>query len=114
MRVIVAGSRGITSYEAVAQAIETSGITITEVISGGARGVDTLGEEWGRNNGVPFRRFPAQWERYGKSAGYRRNEVMAREAEALIAIWDGESRGTKHMIDLAKKAGLVVYVQERE
>ena len=51
-------------------------------------------------------RFPADWDKYGKAAGYKRNGEMARNADALIAFWDGKSRGTKHMIDLAKKYDL--------
>jgi hypothetical protein len=59
---------------------------------------------------IPCFRFPADWDRYGKAAGYIRNETMAANAEALIALWDGRSPGTKHMIDIARKKGLKVYV----
>jgi hypothetical protein len=100
MRVIVAGSRTIDDYQIVAEAIEQSGLDITEVVSGKSpRGVDRLGERWTRANGKRVKRFPAQWDRLGKRAGFVRNSQMADYAEALIAIWDGQSRGTKHMID---------------
>lgn len=110
MKTIIAGSRGITSLSVVNKACELSGFSITEVVSGTARGVDQLGELWAKNNKIGVKRFPAQWDLHGKSAGYKRNEIMAGYAEALIAIWDGKSPGTKHMIDIAKRKGLTVFV----
>lgn len=113
MRTIIAGSRGITSFGTVEAAFFdalTHGINPTIILSGTARGVDQLGERFAAEFDLPVERYPAEWDRYGKSAGYRRNELMATKADALIAIWDGESRGTKHMIDLAHKHGLKVHV----
>jgi hypothetical protein len=83
---------------------------IDEVVSGGARGADRLGEEWAAKENIPLRRFPAEWDRHGKAAGYIRNAEMAEYADKLVAFWDGESRGTKHMIDLALEKGLEVHV----
>lgn len=91
-------------------------ISNMEIISGTAKGADTLGEQFAFNYGIKVKRFPANWDAYGKSAGYIRNEQMAKYAVSdgcygvLVAFWDGKSRGTKHMIDLAKKHGLTVYV----
>ena len=79
---------------------------ITEVVSGGARGVDKLGEIWAVKNDIPIRLFPANWKEHGRSAGYIRNKEMANYADALIALWDGKSAGTRHMVDLAIKADL--------
>ena len=110
MRVIIAGSRSVTSYAAVEAAIVKSGFMISEVVSGTARGVDRLGELWAARNGVSVAKFPADWDTYGKRAGYLRNKEMALHAEALVAIHDGESRGTRHMIDIARAAGLKVSV----
>jgi hypothetical protein len=113
MKTIIAGSREITDINDVLQAIawaKEEGFTISEVISGTARGVDKLGEEYARRNNLPVIRFPANWDKYGKSAGYRRNATMANFAQALIAVWDGKSRGTMHMIDLARAKGLRVFV----
>jgi hypothetical protein len=109
MRTIIAGSRNITDYVTILHAISLSWKP-TVVISGCARGADKLGEEWAIRNNVPIERFPANWNEYGKSAGYRRNVEMSENAEALLAIWDGESKGTKHMIDIAKKKELLVYI----
>lgn len=110
MRTIIAGSRGIFRYTEVVTAVKASGFKISCVISGGANGVDTLGEEYAYNNKLKCEVYPANWGKYGKVAGYRRNQLMAAKADALIAIWDGMSKGTKHMIDIATKQGLKVYV----
>lgn len=112
MRVIIAGSRGITEYGIVALAIALSGFEITEVVSGNARGVDRLGELWAALNGVAVRRFPAEWDQYGKKAGALRNIQMAGNADGLVAVWDGRSRGTDHMIQHARATGLKVYVHK--
>lgn len=83
---------------------------MTEVVSGCAQGADAHGETVARSMGIPVSRFPADWKQYGKSAGIRRNAQMAEYADALIAVWDGESRGTKNMIELASARGLLVFV----
>lgn len=113
MKTIIAGSRDINKPEILATAILNAldnGLSITEVVSGGARGVDTLGEHWAALAAVPIKRFPAEWDKYGRSAGIIRNTEMAKYANALIAVWDGKSRGTKHMIDYAKLKNLAVYI----
>lgn len=110
MKTIVAGSRSIGSFEIVESAIKESYFPISEIVSGTARGVDKLGEQWAKLNNIPIKCFPADWETYGKSAGYKRNVQMGEYADALIAVYDGESKGTKHMIDIAKRLGLRVYI----
>lgn len=106
---IVAGSRTATRDD-VYRAIEEAPFTPGIVVSGTARGADTFGEMWASDHGRVVKRFPANWDLHGRSAGYRRNEEMAQNAEALIAVWDGKSPGTKHMIDLANKRGLRIYI----
>lgn len=110
MRTIIAGSRDEVFYSNVIAAINTCEWKITAILSGGARGADKLGERAARELNIPLEIYPAQWDIFGKSAGYRRNEEMANHAEALIAIWNGHSKGTKHMIDLATRKGLRVFV----
>ena len=110
MKTIIAGSRDIVDYSALEKAIGGCDWNITEVVCGGARGVDLLGERWARNNNINIEYYIPDWDKYGKSAGYIRNSLMADNAEALIAIWDNKSRGTKHMIDLAYEKGLKVYI----
>lgn len=111
MKVIIAGSRTINDPSALDIAIEQAGFEITEVVSGRALGVDTLGEEWADLNGVPKMLFPPDRKKYGwPKAAFVRNAQMADYADALIAVWNGESHGTKHMIERAKEKGLKVHV----
>ena len=110
MRTIIAGTRTLTDYELVEAAVKASGFTITTVISGTARGIDVLGERWAEEHGVPVERFPADWEAHGKAAGALRNREMVAVAEALIAVWDGVSRGTEDCIAEARRRGLKVFV----
>lgn len=100
MRVIIAGSRSL-GYPELIKAISCYGnlTDITEVVSGCARGIDSAGEDWAYENRIPVKKFPANWENYGRAAGHIRNEEMGRYADALIAVWDGDSKGTKHMIN---------------
>lgn len=112
MKTIIAGSRTHTRIADVIDAIHKSGFDITMVISGGAKGVDDIGEWLAAaylDLGTAIR-FEADWERYGKSAGPIRNSQMARFADALIAVWDSKSPGTKDMIDQATQRGLKVYI----
>ena len=110
MKVIIAGSRTITNEQAIFTAIKESGFEITEVVSGGAAGVDKFGEKYANRYDIPLKIFPADWEKKKASAGIIRNAEMAKYAEALIAVWDGKSRGTKNMIETATKKGLKVFV----
>lgn len=116
MRIIIAGSREGFTYQCVERAMlaalykwQCYPCDVT-VVSGTARGVDTLGEKWATDRGLPVIKYPANWAKYGKSAGYRRNAEMAENADALVALWDGVSKGTNHMITLALDKGLFVYV----
>lgn len=109
MKVIIAGGRDIWDREAVDAAVEESGFEITEVVCGGAPGVDTLGARWAKRNSIPIKVFPAEWARLGRSAGPVRNMQMAKYADALIAVWDGQSHGTRNMIETAKLRGLKIY-----
>jgi len=77
MRVIIAGSRTVKDYKTVCDAVEKSGFQISQVISGNAGGVDKLGERWAKDKKVSLKVMPAEWLKYGKSAGYKRNEQMA-------------------------------------
>jgi len=110
MKVLICGSRAINDPTAVLQAIEKSGIRPTHIISGGARGVDRLAEEYAASSGIRFTEYLADWDKYGKRAGFIRNCVMIGTADAVIAVWDGESKGTKHSIEYAKSCGKQVFV----
>jgi len=112
-KVIIAGSReGFLSTD-VFKATEQAAFDITEVVSGCARGVDMYGEDYAVYNKLPIKKFPAQWDKDGKAAGFIRNSEMAEYADALVAVWDGESKGTKHMIETMQKLGKPVYIYKR-
>lgn len=114
-RVIIAGCRDFNDYPLLCEKCDkilgnkrnTHNVI---VISGCARGADYLGERYAKERGYQTRLFPADWERDGNSAGPKRNARMAANADALIAFWDGESRGTRNMIDNARSRGLLVRV----
>lgn len=108
MKVIIAGGRNITNIACVRGAVANSGFEVTEIISGGAAGVDTLGETYGKQEGIPVRIFPADWS-LGRKAGPLRNATMAQNADALILVWDGKSRGSASMKREARKHGLRVF-----
>jgi hypothetical protein len=108
--VIIAGSRGIRNKDVLERAIFASTFPVDEVVTGGARGVDQLAVVWAKLNDVPYRVMKADWNRHGKAAGAIRNVEMARHADALIAVWDGESRGTKHMIQHMEALDKPVFV----
>lgn len=110
MRTIIAGSRACRKMAHVEKAVKASGFEITQVISGGAEGVDLLATVWARANYIDLKVMKADWETHGLRAGYLRNIDMAEKAEALIAVWDGKSPGTGNMIEIARKMGLKSYV----
>ena len=114
MKTIIAGGRNIHDYSLVLSALEESTFYPTEIISGMAPGVDTLAVQYARENNLPLIEFHADWNKYKRAAGPIRNREMANYGDALIAIWDGESRGTKNMIEEATKRGLKVYVKRTD
>lgn len=112
MKVIIAGSRSFDNYKLLKQKLDKilNKINNPIIISGTANGADKLGERYAEENNLECLQYPANWNKYGKSAGYKRNKIMAIEADALVAFWDGESKGTQHMIDLAKNYGLKIKI----
>lgn len=73
------------------------------MIEGAAKGIDTIAKEYAQENDWKVEEYPAEWDKYGKSAGYIRNELMVKAADEVLILWDGESKGTKHDIDLCEK-----------
>lgn len=115
VRLIIAGGRDFEDYDTLVQECDqklsrlasTHHITI---ISGGARGADTLALNYASDRNYETVIMLADWDTHGKSAGYIRNSEMAETGTHLIAFWDTCSRGTKHMIETARKRGLLVHV----
>lgn len=111
LKLVIAGGRNFVDYELLKRTVKRNyDLEDLEIVSGAARGADKLGERFAEENGIPVKRFPADWNGKGKAAGYIRNAEMAEYADALLAFWDGESKGTNHMINLAKKNSLRVSV----
>jgi hypothetical protein len=114
MKVIIAGGRDYQDYSElkrrVISIVELNKWENIEVVSGGADGTDKMGERLASQAAWPVTKFPADWKTYGKSAGPMRNREMANYADALIAFWDGKSKGTKNMIEEANRRNLIVKV----
>lgn len=113
LKVIIAGSRHFTNYNFVKQHCDfyLKDQQDVEIISGNAKGVDTLGEKYSLEVlSKEATKFPADWKKHGLAAGFIRNKEMAIYADALIAFWDGMSKGTGNMIKLAKKYNLKIRI----
>lgn len=114
MKVIIAGSRHmpLESYPLIGRVVKSSGLAISEVVCGMAKGADLMGWKWAEEHGIPVKRFPAQWSKYGRSAGPIRNKQMADYADALIIfIYDG-SRGSVDMLKQMRDAEKPCFVVE--
>lgn len=113
MKLLVAGSREGFVARNVFEAIEESQFIATEIVSGGARGVDRDGEYYAQCNKLPITRFLPNWDKEGKKAGVLRNIQMGQYADALVAVWDGKSKGTEHMINYMRSLNKPVHVYRR-
>lgn len=111
-KVIVAGGRDFANYDLLRDTLDKllANKADVEIVSGKAKGADSLGERYAAERGYPVKAFPADWNRHGKAAGPKRNAEMSAYTDALVAFWDGASAGTKSMVDLAKQRGLPVRV----
>ena len=105
MKIAVIGSRGFNDYELLKYKLDKihERKPITIIVSGGAKGADKLGEKWAKENNIETLIFYPDWNQYGKKAGFLRNEDIIKNSDAVVACWDGESRGTQHSIKLSKR-----------
>jgi hypothetical protein len=116
MKIIIAGCRDYMNYKVVRSVCDfyLSGLIERgediEIVTGGARGVDALGKNFATVRELPHKEFKANWTLHGRAGGPIRNKEMAEYADALIAFWDGKSKGTENMIKLAKEHGLRVKI----
>lgn len=114
-KLIVAGGRDFNDYGRLHDAIislahnELKDFAVS-IVSGMAKGADAMGAKFANTNGITLHKFPADWEAYGKRAGFMRNAQMGTFADGLLAFWDGKSRGTQHMIQCMEQAGKPVRV----
>jgi hypothetical protein len=111
-KVIVAGGRDFSDYALLEKTLDKllKNKTDVQIVSGLARGADSLGIVYAIDRNIPAAKFPAKWEEHGTMAGYQRNIEMAEYADACVCFWNGKSRGTKHMIRIARKLKLQVRI----
>jgi hypothetical protein len=110
MKLIIAGSRTFTDYQMLCQVLAQDKSRITQVLTGGARGAEQLGYRWAWTHAVKHQCFRADWERFGKAAGVRRNHQMAQAGDVLVVFGDGPSPGTAHLIQCMRALGKPVIV----
>jgi len=100
-RLAVIGGRDFSDYKLMCEVLDKYEIEV--IVSGGARGADSLGERYGRERGIEVKVFKADWDRYGKSAGFKRNYLIIDDCNYVIGFWDGKSKGTEHSLKIAKE-----------
>ena len=116
IKIIIAGSRSFNNYNYLYQRIkwvlkiEKINLHDVQVLCGMAKGADKLGEEFAIDHLLQVKYFPADWDKYGKQAGYIRNKQMAEYCDYCICFYDGHSKGTKLMINLAIQYNKPTYV----
>lgn len=111
VRMAIVGSRGISNIN-IEEYLSQIPVEIECIISGGARGVDTLAAHYAEEKGIKLLTFLPNYQKHLQGAPIRRNELMAKECSVLVAFWDGKSKGTKHIINYAQKLGKRVYVYQ--
>jgi len=112
MNIAIVGSRTFTDYDLLLSTIQKFKDEIDTIVSGGAAGADSLGKRFADYWQIASIIFPADWNKYGKSAGFRRNQHIVDYSDMVVAFWDGESKGTKDTIEkarVAKKPTFIVY-----
>lgn len=119
MRLAIIGSRSFNDYDLLVDHLHTwivddrDECAITEVISGGAKGADSLAARWAKEHGIKLTEFIPDWDGLGKKAGFIRNEDIVKAADVVLAFWDGVSKGTQNSLSIAKrlkKTTIIVYV----
>jgi predicted Rossmann fold nucleotide-binding protein DprA/Smf involved in DNA uptake len=108
MKLAIVGSRTFDDYDFMKNMLQYH--SFTKIISGGAKGADTLARRYSAEKGISIIEFIPDWETFGKSAGYLRNEKIISTCDELVAFWDKKSKGTGHSVRLAEKAGKPIYI----
>jgi hypothetical protein len=105
MKLAVVGSRNFNDYDLLKSKLDIihKKRPITLIVSGRAKGADSLSERWSKENNIETLIFIPEWDKYGKRAGFLRNEDIIKNSDAVVAFWDQISKGTQHSISLAKK-----------
>ena len=116
-RVVIAGCRDYNNYDEAKNYIDFCLSNVRKennivILSGCASGADAIGERYAKENGFKVEKYPADWKTYGRSAGPRRNKQMAEISDYVICFWDEKSKGTKSMIDYARKCGKPIKIKK--
>lgn len=118
MKTAVIGSRTFDNYDQLKTILDNLSDKPAEIISGGANGADSLAERYAQENNLPLTIHLANWKAYGRAAGPIRNKQLIEDCEQVVAIWDGQSKGTQHSIKIAQKLNrptqLVIYAQSQQ
>jgi len=110
MKVAVIGSRNFNDYKLLSETLDIIN-DIDLIVSGGAKGADSLAEEYAFNNNIDTLVFKPDWKKYGRGAGIIRNKTIIENSDIVVAFWDSKSRGTKNSIDTARKLGKKVIIK---
>jgi hypothetical protein len=110
MNIAVVGSRTFTDYFLLEDVLNEHTTSLDTLVSGGAAGADTLAEHYAKDYGLKMIVHKPEWKKYGRAAGFIRNQLIVDDADILIAFWDGKSKGTQHSINLAKQKGIKVII----
>lgn len=112
MRIAIIGSRGFNDESLFIQTIQSLEFPITEIISGGAKGADTMAAIWADSNNIPLTVYKPEWDKYGRAAGILRNKKIIEECEYCLVFWDKQSYGTKFSIDFCIKQDKPIRIVE--
>lgn len=107
IKLAIVGTRTYVKYDEFIETYKTlyENVVVSEIVSGGAVGVDAMAKQLARDYRITYKEFPAEWSVYGKSAAAKRNALIVDYCDELLAIWDGESRGTAMTVNMAKASG---------
>lgn len=112
VRLAIVGSRTFNDYATLVFILNQlkEEYYYTLIVSGGAKGADTMGETYASTNKIPTKIFKADWNKYGKRAGFIRNVDIIDNCDLCVCFWDGESHGTKHDIELCEEKHKLCYI----
>lgn len=110
MKLAVIGSRSFNDYDLLKTNLDVIKDKITEIVSGGAKGADSLARKYAQENSIALKEFIPDWEKFGKSAGFRRNKDIVGYCDSLVAFHDGISKGTQHSLNIAEELGKKYFV----
>jgi len=109
-KIAIIGSRTFNDYELLVSTMESYKDYISVIVSGGAKGADSLGERWAKENNIETDIYYPDWDKYGKKAGFLRNKQIVENSDGVIAFWDGESKGTQHSFRLCDELEIPIKI----